>query len=416
MKQSKSKQQGIAGIVYVSMLPLMVMVLAFSMQLSQQFLSHAKLAEASEVASLAVIASPKGDEAGNQDYVRAVVDRYVLDNKDDIAVSVSREECHYGDGCVERSEEAGPFVDFFVKVKASYQSWIAYDSINLEPEFSLSGESSSRKYLPLPVDVYFILDVSSSMSEDSGSEGLQRIEVVKKVIARVVNDIKDFKTDVKSRVALAAYSGYSIKKKGARLVPYDYASYDMPFETVENMFNPPRRIEDSVGGLLRYHDIPLTEDYEPFLSTLTSDSFDLGSTGTQSWQGIMSAAQEADKATELNPQQVFIILSDGMDNPKGEGADMNLHYLKNLVDLGLCKKLKHRISSKPNRFQSESPTDKEKTKVTMGVIGVNYKVDPSDGFGDCVGQKNIYHARDGEDVYKYILNLINEETGRLREG
>lgn len=146
MKQSKSKQQGIAGIVYVSMLPMMVMVLAFSMQLSQQFLSHAKLAEASEVASLAVIASPKGDEAGNQDYVRAVVDRYVLDNKDDIAVSVGREECHYGDGCVERSEEAGPFVDFFVKVKASYQSWIAYDSINLDPEFSLSGESSSRKY------------------------------------------------------------------------------------------------------------------------------------------------------------------------------------------------------------------------------------------------------------------------------
>ncbi|NIY84160.1 vWA domain-containing protein [Vibrio hepatarius] len=415
MKHSRNKQQGIAGIVYVSMVPIMVMALAFAMQLSQQFLAHAKLAEASEVASLAVIASPKGDEDGNQDYVKSIIDRYVLDNKDDVIVSVNRQECHYSDGCVERSEEAGPFVDFFVQVKASYQSWIAYDSISLEPEFSLSGESSSRKYLPLPVDVYFILDVSGSMGEQSGTEGLQRIEVVKKVISRVVKDIEDFKTDVKSRVALAAYSGYTIKKTGQGLVPYDYASYNMPEETVNNMFNPPLRVDDSTGGLLRYHDIPLTDNYQHFLNTLKGDSFHLGSTGTQSWQGIISAAQEADKATEINPQQVFIILSDGMDTPKYSEYGLVEGYLKNLVDLGLCNKLKQRISSKPNRFESESPTDKEKTKVTMGVIGVNYKVDPNDGFGDCVGQKNIYHAQDGEDVYKYILNLINEETGRLRD-
>ena len=51
----------------------------------------------------------------------------------------------------------------------------------------------------------------------------------------------------------------------------------------------------------------------------------------------------------------------------------------------------------------------------MGVIGINYKVAETDGFGDCFGKKNIYHAKDGEDVYKYILNLINEETGKLKD-
>lgn len=29
----------------------------------------------------------------------------------------------------------------------------------------------------------------------------------------------------------------------------------------------------------------------------------------------------------------------------------------------------------------------------MGVIGVNYNVQKDDGFGECVGEKNIYHAK-----------------------
>ncbi len=92
-------------------------------------------------------------------------------------------------------------------------------------------------------------------------------------------------------------------------------------------------------------------------------------------------------------------------------------FLKSLVgEHGLCESLKKRISSKENKFQSEhAKLEGEKTKVTMGVIGVNYNVQKDDGFGECVGEKNIYHAKNGKDVYKYILNLINEETGRLKD-
>ncbi len=112
--------------------------------------------------------------------------------------------------------------------------------------------------------------------------------------------------------------------------------------------------------------------------------------------GIIAAAQEANKATNLNPEQVFIVLSDGSDSDET--------YLQKLVDQGYVKKLRSTISAKRNRFQSNAPTEAEKTKVTMGYWYTNH-VQASDGFGDCFGKKNIYHAKDGEDVYKYILKF-----------
>ncbi|MEF1262629.1 pilus assembly protein TadG, partial [Vibrio harveyi] len=170
--------------------------------------------------------------------------------------------------------------------------------------------------------------------------------------------------------------------------------------------------------------------------------------GTNSWLGLIAAAKEADKVKkeERNPEQVFIFLSDGADTDvrfpdylhrnstyrnKYDVVTKSYRdsygyiqyqqvydkFLKSLVrEHNLCEQLKKRISSKENKFQSEhAKLEGEKTKVTMGVIGVNYNVQKDDGFGDCVGEKNIYHAKNGKDVYKYILNLINEETGRLKD-
>ncbi|MFA0391186.1 pilus assembly protein [Vibrio splendidus] len=437
--KSIKKNRGVAGILFVGLLPMMVIFMAFSMQMSQQMLAHTRLLEAAEVASLALIASPKEDEEKNVKYARYLVDRYVVDNTDDVDVAVYTSKCEYKDGCVQASGELAPFSDFVVSATAKYTSWIAYEEMNLKPEFSVSGRAVTRKYLPQPVDVYFIGDFSGSMG-NPWKNGKMKLGVVKETIKRVVDDIEEFNTEEKSRVALLGYNPLHVKKtdKIVRVNAYGYYgswrkkyAYDYarnsPATTVRRMFDKPvvyNEILEPKWGMSRYeieriytqnvkfskyykfYDIPLTEDYDDFRSQLMSTQLQAAG-GTSSWNGIIAAAQEANKATNLNPEQVFIVLSDGQD-----GDDS---YLQKLVDQGLCKKLRSTISAKRNRFQSNAPTEAEKTKVTMGVIGINYKVAETDGFGDCFGKKNIYHAKDGEDVYKYILNLINEETGKLKD-
>ncbi|MEZ8191579.1 vWA domain-containing protein [Vibrio sp. 1F279] len=437
--KSIKKNRGVAGILFVGLLPAMVIFMAFSMQMSQQMLAHSRLLEAAEVASLALIASPKEDEDRNVKYARYLVDRYILDNSEDVDVAVFTRKCEYKDGCVQASGELAPFSDFVVSATAKYTSWISYEDVDLEPEFTVSGRAVTRKYLPQSVDVYFIGDFSGSMG-NSWKNGKMKLDVVKETIKRVVDDIEKFNTEEKSRVALLGYNPFHVKQtdKTVRVNAYGYYgswrkkyaynyARSSPGTTVRRMFDKPKlynEILEPKRGMSRYeverlhthnvnfakyykfYDIPLTEDYDEFRSQLMNTKLQAGG-GTSSWNGIIAAAQEANKATNLNPEQVFIVLSDGQDGDK--------NYLQKLVDQGLCKKLRSTISAKRNRFQSNSPTEAEKTKVTMGVIGINYKVNESDGFGDCFGKKNIYHAKDGEDVYKYILNLINEETGKLKD-
>ncbi|HCG8545759.1 TPA: VWA domain-containing protein [Vibrio parahaemolyticus] len=456
-----TKQKGVAGIIFVSFLPILIITFSFSVGYTQRLLAHSKIEEAAEVASLALIASPGKDNKDDQDYAQRIVDLYITDNISDIEISVSTKKCEYKDGCVQRNNELSPFADFTVVATAEHDSWISHNEIGVEPKFKVSGDSITRKYLPQPVDIYFILDTSQSMSNPwYGERNKTQMQVVKDTITRVVKELENFKTgpDKKSRVALLTYNAYNAKfDKGAgRVKLYDYAS---EFSHTEASFQSivDKMFEENVDAQKVYHanyynqarDIPLTVDYQDFINILNSNKvMPARGGGTDSWLGLIAAAKEADKVKkeDRNPEQVFIFLSDGADTDvrfpdeiqrsrayrskydvvtkRYEDAYGNVQYqqvydkfLKSLVsEHGLCESLKKRISSKENKFQSEhAKLEGEKTKVTIGVIGVNYNVQKDDGFGECVGEKNIYHAKNGKDVYKYILNLINEETGRLKD-
>lgn len=456
-----TKQKGVAGIIFVSFLPILIITFSFSVGYTQRLLAHSKIEEAAEVASLALIASPGKDNKDDQDYAQRIVDLYITDNISDIEISVSTKKCEYKDGCVQRNNELSPFADFTVVATAEHDSWISHNEIGVEPKFKVSGDSITRKYLPQPVDIYFILDTSQSMSNPwYGERNKTQMQVVKDTITRVVKELENFKTgpDKKSRVALLTYNAYNAKfDKGAgRVKLYDYAS---EFSHTEASFQSivDKMFEENVDAQKVYHanyynqarDIPLTVDYQDFINILNSNKvMPARGGGTDSWLGLIAAAKEADKVKkeDRNPEQVFIFLSDGADTDvrfpdeiqrsrayrskydvvtkRYEDAYGNVQYqqvydkfLKSLVsEHGLCESLKKRISSKENKFQSEhAKLEGEKTKVTMGVIGVNYNVQKDEGFGECVGEKNIYHAKNGKDVYKYILNLINEETGRLKD-
>ncbi|WP_017190204.1 TadE/TadG family type IV pilus assembly protein [Vibrio harveyi] len=456
-----TEQKGVAGIIFLSFLPILIITFSFSVGYTQRLLAHSKIEEAAEVASLALIASPGKDNQEDKDYAQRIVDLYITDNISDIQINVSTKKCEYKDGCVQKANELSPFADFTVVATSEHDSWISHNEIGVEPKFKVSGDSITRKYLPQPVDIYFILDTSQSMSNLwYGQNNKTQMQVVKETITKVVEDLKDFKTgeNKKSRVALLTYNAYNVKydKKDRRLKFYDYASEfshtEASFQSiVDDMF------DQSVDEQNVYHssyynqarDIPITDNYQEFINILNSNKvMPARGGGTNSWLGLIAAAKEADKVKkeERNPEQVFIFLSDGADTDvrfpdylhrnstyrnKYDVVTKSYRdsygyiqyqqvydkFLKSLVrEHNLCEQLKKRISSKENKFQSEhAKLEGEKTKVTMGVIGVNYNVQKDDGFGDCVGEKNIYHAKNGKDVYKYILNLINEETGRLKD-
>ncbi|EGR3254902.1 pilus assembly protein TadG, partial [Vibrio parahaemolyticus] len=433
-----TKQKGVAGIIFVSFLPILIITFSFSVGYTQRLLAHSKIEEAAEVASLALIASPGKDNKDDQDYAQRIVDLYITDNISDIEISVSTKKCEYKDGCVQRNNELSPFADFTVVATAEHDSWISHNEIGVEPKFKVSGDSITRKYLPQPVDIYFILDTSQSMSNIwYGERNKTQMQVVKDTITRVVKELENFKTgpDKKSRVALLTYNAYNVKydNNDRKLKFYDYAS---EFSHTEASFQSivDKMFEKNVDAQKVYHanyynqarDIPLTVNYQEFINILNSNKvMPARGGGTDSWLGLIAAAKEADKVKkeDRNPEQVFIFLSDGADTDvrfpdeiqrdsayrskydvvtkRYEDAYGNVQYqqvydkfLKSLVgEHGLCESLKKRISSKANKFQSEhAKLEGEKTKVTMGVIGVNYNVQKDDGFGECVGEKNIYHA------------------------
>ncbi|EGQ9479023.1 VWA domain-containing protein, partial [Vibrio parahaemolyticus] len=415
-----TKQKGVAGIIFVSFLPILIITFSFSVGYTQRLLAHSKIEEAAEVASLALIASPGKDNKDDQDYAQRIVDLYITDNISDIEISVSTKKCEYKDGCVQRNNELSPFADFTVVATAEHDSWISHNEIGVEPKFKVSGDSITRKYLPQPVDIYFILDTSQSMSNIwYGERNKTQMQVVKDTITRVVKELENFKTgpDKKSRVALLTYNAYNVKydNNDRKLKFYDYAS---EFSHTEASFQSivDKMFEKNVDAQKVYHanyynqarDIPLTVNYQEFINILNSNKvMPARGGGTDSWLGLIAAAKEADKVKkeDRNPEQVFIFLSDGADTDvrfpdeiqrdsayrskydvvtkRYEDAYGNVQYqqvydkfLKSLVgEHGLCESLKKRISSKANKFQSEhAKLEGEKTKVTMGVIGVNYNV------------------------------------------
>lgn len=420
-----SKQNGVAGIIFIAFLPLLLMTFAFSVGYSQRLLAHAKLEEATEVSSLALIASPKETNIKDKEYAQKLVDLYITDNINEVEVGITTTKCEYKDGCVQASGELLPFTDFMVSATTEHSSWITHEDIGLGSEFKVSGNSATRKFIPQPVDIYFILDTSQSMS--NSWNGKTQMQVVKETITRVVNDLEKFKTEEKSRVALLTYNAFNVKYNSStnKTELYSYRKIDKythrtPNQVVKNLFEKPKRIEGYTYDYLynRSQDIPLTENYAEFLSILNSNKvLPADGGGTESWQGLIAAAKEANNAALINPEQVFIFLSDGADSQVviRDGIKYK-RYLKKLVtEFGICKKLRNKIIAKKNRFQKDQFTLSDvPTRIKMGVIGINYQVNKNDGFGDCVGKENIYHAEQGEDVYKYILNLINEETGRLK--
>ncbi|WCE32565.1 hypothetical protein [Vibrio sp. SCSIO 43137] len=421
-----------ATVVLLVFLPVMILMALFAIYVSQQYLTHIRNMEATEVTALAMIARENQKLSTSQDltYANNLIQRYMGDSLK-TEVNLSKTQCAYGDGC------DIAYVRNTLRVSTVHDSWLASLQPSkgkaplFEPQFNvIGGEIVAEKYVARPVDIHFIVDMSGSMRKIwLQGHGLSRIEAVKYTIKNVLDYLKTKQNpDYPARVSMSVYNSKSIQKigsdtysvehsyNGSSLSPiYHYPTFKMmwihPKDWVHHpeipVYEGKRKILVKKAHL-EFHDLTPTTDYSDFYAKF-STFYPYGPTA--SWQGIIAAAQMADKATNdpkvVNPEQIFILLADGYDDSDDKPMANAL-----IEKYKMCNEIRKRIGSKNNRFSAVGGAP---TKVTMGVIGVDFDgVTKNSAFKSCFGNK-IYVAKTGADeIYKHILTLIEDVSGHLK--
>lgn len=432
------KHQGAASILLLMFLPVMLLAAAFTIYTSQQYLTHIRNIEATEVAALALIAREDQEQSETQDieYAKLLIQRYLRDSSK-IDVHFSKQQCGYQDGC------AIAYVRNTLSVSTTHSSVLSTFPLGsgstpfFEPQFLVNGgEVTTERYAARPVDIYFIADFSGSMNGTWGRiDGVRmtRLDMLKRTIKRVLAYLDaNQDPDYPARVSMSVYNDKSVQKIGGDTYTVDHSYYESNYTTryfeptYKMMWIHPKEWENYpeipvYGGRRkagvrkvassRFYDLAPTTDYSIFSSTF--DKFS-ASGGTISWQGIIAAAQTADRATQVaavtNPEQLFILLTDGIDN--SSSIPMGDALMGNSVNqFNMCEEIRERLGNKENRFSAMGGTP---TKVTMGIIGMVYNVNTRQAFKACFGDK-VYVAESGtDDVYKNILKLINDISGRFK--
>lgn len=426
MSRSMRKQKGAAFIAFVYCLPFMIGMLVLAMQTTQQLHTHAKLGKPLKWVSLGLISSSTGKNEPDIELAKNIVDYYMPTNKGEVRVTIDDTRCDYDTGCVQAAGELSPFADFLVTATTKHDSWISFKQFGLGPEFEVSGQSTSRKYLPKPVDIYFVIDFSASMNKafKFGHSRYSKLQVVKGTVGRILDDLENFNrfNSHKSRVALVGYNNFNYQIVNGRREVFEHIISDRISESIRyrNSKKGHVYISPQTMAYLRsinyqpiplFNDIDLTDNYNAFVREFRT--FSAGGL-THSWQGLLRTTELSNSQDEYNPHQVIIVLSDGEDTRREwtirspDGTSRDTRILKEFTKYGLCDRMVEDLENKRDRFG-------EPITVTFGVIGIDFQMNRAEnGFFDCVGEENVLHASSGSDVYKHILNLLNEETGRLK--
>ena len=418
--------RGAAAIIFILILPVLIGVMALSLQTSQKLLAQSKITEASEVTSLALSAlNEEKTQQKNSVYATRVLKYYLVGN-DDVKVQATKQKSTF-------------YFQTDLVSQATHEFWFKH---KLQADtFEVMGHSTSRKHKPQPMDVYFITDLSQSMTRGQ----TPRLAIVKDAIRSVVS-----KLPKGSRAAFIGYNTENVKRTGRYFdkctgcqitsknpsdlegtnvleekYTYDYSIGRSPDFVIEHLFGEAlsnknmsnteilskRYAQPVLDKKIRdfeknypFHDIPLTADLGSFGRIIQSNEINAYG-NTRSWNGVIAAAREAHRqpTSVFNPQQVFVLLTDGEDSktfPKR-------HYAR------LCKKIRNDISHKRNRSQIQNSSVEGKTKVTMSVIGVEFNPYKNEGVTECFGRENIFEAKREDELVKKILQLFEYEMGSL---
>ncbi|MDW1765643.1 TadE/TadG family type IV pilus assembly protein [Vibrio sp. Vb2135] len=432
------RQSGHAAILFALFIPLLFGVFTLGTDGARAVQDKARLLEAVEVASLAVA----GQGSDNADLAKNYLEYYfpsaTINNND---IKIKKINCEDNADCKNRNRR---FFEYQVSAKISQPTWFPGNDaiIGFGENYSVGGHSSARKFHAETVDVVLVADFSGSMAWRWDKDGSQnsanpvRYIMMKDIISEIADELKKFNQYVqvgnKNRLAITGFDYFTSQLIGENknkmghfdhlicdggqrcsincryswwgglncgTVPGSNADNVDAEATVKNIFNlahwshsePILKTNKSLS-LSYFSDIELTDNFSRF-KELISNYYIKGSgiSGTSSYSGIIRGAQIAQSGS--NSRRLIIILSDGQDSYRAT--------TQKLIRKGLCSTILNVLNSQKN------------TQARMVAVGFAYDINAFPEMKNCVGEENVFSAKNRDDIKNKILELITEEIGHL---
>lgn len=444
---SMQRQSGHAAILFALMIPVLFGVFALGTDGVRAVQDKARLLEAVEVASLAVA----GQGSDNKVLAKSYLQYYFpLAKINDADITINKINCEDNDACKGKDRR---FFEYQVSARISQPTWFPGNDaiIGFGADYQVFDGSVTRKYHSETVDVVLVADYSGSMAWPWDGDGTIasvnnpiRYSMMNEIVAQIADELDKFNEyvqgDNKNRLAITGFDNFTQKRNPIniqQMLHFDHlicnssqvcntnCSYNNqnpkrlvcdPWTarsgsntsdvdaaaTVNNIFNTNHWSHSTsilttelVSGyrpLSYFYDIELTDDFAAIKSEINSFVI-RGSaiSGTSSYAGIIRGAQMAQAG--INPRRLIIILSDGVDN--------FTNTTNKLISAGLCSTILNTLNSQ-NDVQAR-----------MVAVGFAYDINAYPQMKNCVGEENVFSAKNPEDIKNKILELITEEIGHL---
>ena len=221
-----ARQQGVAAIMLVLMLPVMLGFITLGLESSRYMMLKGQLQNAAEAAAL--IVSAHGENLEGMDKKKEIAKQIVnsmvseVGDPEELDIIVTAKNCEDKKDC-DTPDKKQRFYQYEVKVESTYNRWFpdwTGGGLSFEETTTLAGNVISRKNHGTGVDVVFVSDFTKSMNKKWGSKRNKRIDILKDIIKRVTIDLEKSTaylpdaSEGKNHMAFVPFHSHVWEKKG----------------------------------------------------------------------------------------------------------------------------------------------------------------------------------------------------------
>lgn len=432
------RQRGHASLLFVLIFPALFGMFVWGAEGARIMQDDARLADAMEVAGLAVAAQNSDNQATQQATAKKFIQTYFTNGSANITPTVTKLTCEQNANCDQNDPNEARFFEYRITATVTRDTWFNDDAdyASYGKQYTVGDKSVSRKYQSQAVDVVLVADYSASMYENWNGGSKRKFQDLNDIIADVAKELKTFNEQNKNQVnkiAVVPFDFYTSERDNRNRRRFAghlhcgnnnwsdcnesrpgissngrYYNFNAT-KTVEKIFDVTSSIhkynwyERDVTNISVFQNIYLTSNFQADVinpiknASLFNISKNNGS-GTSSYAGLIRGAQIA--AMGGNPRRLIIILSDGVDSYS--------YITDSLINAGLCSKIIEGLGSLKT-------SNGDAVKAKLAAVGFDYDVDSNPQMANCVGESDVYKAENRADIKNKILELISEEIGHLAE-
>ncbi|HAT8492651.1 TPA: VWA domain-containing protein [Vibrio vulnificus] len=450
MRNLRYKQNGHAALLFVLIFGALVAALALQINTAQALMAKARLADATDVAVLAVSAQNSPNTQLNKQLAKKYIESYLPDA--DVTINtVTRTNCFSSSNSnTNTCERSHRYTQY--DINSTISNHFLFNLNNESDTFSVTQASAAKRLQGDSIDLVFVIDYSGSMDERLAGE--RKFIQVRNIVNEVLDELNKYQgiQTLTNRVSVIPFSEFTSSVGAAsptlcsslhqRILPfvdelyYDRLAYSTQFNTYSYQFNAAQTVNNwatnraidtemacdsgiygfsngvsrryfggtnSLHQALPFHNISFTDDFD-LVKREVATFRPRGATSI--YQGIIKGAQQINALPSPNPRQLLLLLSDG-DDTKGAYSRLGLTTVPtaDLVNHNLCGKIKSDLSGR-------STNDGRLSTFNMALIGFGHNAH-SQTMKRCFDEKNIYDASNSQQLLDIILNLITEEIGHL---